>query len=70
MAAEPIESRTVEVREHLDKHLAEGKVFRKATPGGWREDLTSEQVDVVERITAPLLDEFYPEWKSERSISH
>jgi hypothetical protein len=38
----------------------EGKVFRKATPGGWQEDLTPEQVKTIERITAPLLEEFYP----------
>lgn len=37
-----------------------GKFHRKATPGGWREDLTPEWVEIVERITAPLLDEFYP----------
>ena len=37
-----------------------GKFHRKATPGGWKEDLTPEQVEVVERITAPLLKEFYP----------
>jgi hypothetical protein len=36
-----------------------GRFFRKATPGGWREDLTSEQVETVERIAAPLLEEFY-----------
>jgi hypothetical protein len=38
-----------------------GKFKRKATPGGWREDLTPEQVDLVEQITAPLLKAFYPE---------
>ena len=38
-----------------------GKFKRKATPGGWREDLTPEQVEIVERVTAPLLREFYPE---------
>jgi hypothetical protein len=38
----------------------EGKFYRKATPGGWREDLTEEQVEMVEYITAPLLREFYP----------
>jgi hypothetical protein len=38
----------------------EGKFYRKATPGGWREDLTPKQVEIVERVTAPLLDEFYP----------
>jgi len=39
----------------------EGKFYRKASPGGWREDLTPTQVRIVERITAPLLKEFYPE---------
>jgi hypothetical protein len=38
----------------------EGKFHRKATPGGWREDLTPEQIETVERITAPVLREFYP----------
>ncbi len=38
----------------------EGKFYRKATPGGWREDLSPEQVEIVESITAPLLKEFYP----------
>lgn len=37
----------------------EGKFFRKASPGGWREDLTSDQAKTVERITAPILAEFY-----------
>lgn len=36
-----------------------GKFFRKAMPGGWREDLTSEQARIVEKITAPILEEFY-----------
>jgi hypothetical protein len=36
-----------------------GKFYRKASPGGWREDLTADQVRVIERITAPLLKEFY-----------
>ena len=38
----------------------EGKFYRKATPGGWRGDLTPEQAKIVESITAPLLEEFYP----------
>jgi hypothetical protein len=42
----------------------EGKPRRKATPGGWREDLTPEQVEVVERVTAPLIERFYPGSKS------
>lgn len=38
-----------------------GKVYRKAKPGGWREDLTPGQAGIVERVTAPLLEELYPE---------
>ena len=37
-----------------------GKFYRKATPGGWKEDLTPEQAATVERVTASLLEEFYP----------
>jgi hypothetical protein len=37
----------------------EGKFHRKATPGGWKEDLTLEQAAIVEEATAPLLKEFY-----------
>jgi hypothetical protein len=36
-----------------------GKFYRKANPGSWGEDLTYEQVQIVERITAPLIEEFY-----------
>jgi hypothetical protein len=36
-----------------------GKIRRKASPGGWREDLTPEQVQIVERETAQILDRFY-----------
>lgn len=39
----------------------EGKARRKAAPGSWGEDLSEEQVKEVERITSPLLKEFYPE---------
>jgi hypothetical protein len=38
----------------------EGKFYRKATPGGWEEDLTPEQVGIVAEVTRPLLEEFYP----------
>jgi hypothetical protein len=38
----------------------QGKFYRKATPGGWREDLTPEQAEAVERVTSPLLKELYP----------
>ncbi|MGH3087183.1 MAG: sulfotransferase [Rubrobacteraceae bacterium] len=39
----------------------EGKFYRKASPGGWQEDLTPEQIMIVEKATAPLLEELYPE---------
>jgi len=38
----------------------EGKFYRKASPGGWKDDLTPEQAQIVERVTAPLLEELYP----------
>lgn len=47
-----------------DEQKGEGKFYRKATPQAWREDLTRHQVKTVERITAPLLDEFYPASRS------
>lgn len=37
-----------------------GKFYRKGTPGGWKEDLTPEQARMIEEITAPMLEEFYP----------
>jgi hypothetical protein len=43
-----------------EEEKGEGKFYRKASPGSWREDLTPEQVRTVERITTPLLAEFYP----------
>jgi hypothetical protein len=43
-----------------EEEKGEGKFYRKATPGGWREDLTPKQAETVERITAPLLKELYP----------
>ena len=47
--------------ENLSKEeKGEGKFYRKATPGGWREDLTAQQAKIVEEVTAPLLEEFYP----------
>jgi hypothetical protein len=42
-----------------EKKKGGGKVYRKATPGGWQEDLTPRQIKQVERITAPLLEEYY-----------
>ena len=43
-----------------EEKKGEGKFYRKATPGGWREDLTPEQAEAVERVTAPLLKELFP----------
>jgi hypothetical protein len=43
-----------------EEDKGEGKFHRKATPGGWKEDLTPEQIETVERITAPVLREYYP----------
>lgn len=38
----------------------EGKFYRKGTSGGWQQDLTEQQIEVVEKTTAPILREFYP----------
>jgi Sulfotransferase domain len=63
----PVEE--AELARSVEKHSWEnipeeekgaGKFHRKAKPGGWREDLTARQVEIVEDITAPLLNEFYP----------
>jgi hypothetical protein len=42
-----------------EEEKGEGKFYRKATPGSWREDLTPEQAAAIERVTAPLIEEFY-----------
>lgn len=39
----------------------EGKFYRKASPGSWRQDLTQRQIELVEKQTAPILEEFYPD---------
>lgn len=44
-----------------EQEKGEGKFYRKGTSGGWREDLTPKQAALVEKITAPLLAELYPE---------
>jgi hypothetical protein len=43
-----------------EEEKGEGKFYRKASPGSWREDLTPQQAEMIERITAPLFEEFYP----------
>jgi hypothetical protein len=35
------------------------KFFRKAQPEGWKDDLTSEQIRVIEDITGPILSRYY-----------
>jgi Sulfotransferase family len=42
-----------------EERKGEGKIFRKATPGGWHEDLTPEQARIVEKVTHPIIEEFY-----------
>ena len=44
-----------------DRKKGAGKFYRKGSPGGWAEDLTPEQVETVESITAPLLQRCYAE---------
>jgi len=43
-----------------EEEKGEGKFHRKAKPGGWREDLSPEQVEIVEGVAGPLLRELYP----------
>jgi hypothetical protein len=56
------------LRTSVEKHRFEaipeeergpGKFYRKATPGGWRDDLTPEQARTVEDICHPILEELY-----------
>jgi hypothetical protein len=42
-----------------ESEKGQGKFNRKAKPGGWREDLTPHQANVVEEVTAPILAAFY-----------
>jgi hypothetical protein len=66
----PIEEE--QLRRVVEKHAWENiperqkgpnKPRRKAKPGGWREDLTLEQARMVEEITTPIMNEFYPGWE-------
>jgi Sulfotransferase domain len=50
-----------------EQEKGQGKKRRKAKPGGWKEDLTARQVEIVEEITGPLLNEFYPHTATTRS---
>jgi hypothetical protein len=42
-----------------DKKKGEGKFHRKATPGGWKEDLSEEEIRIVEEGFEALINEFY-----------
>ena len=44
-----------------DREKGRGKFYRRGTSGGWKEDLTPRQVEMVEKTTASLLERFYPE---------
>ena len=60
-------TRSVEKRawENIpEKSKGKGEFFRKAAPGSWREDLTPEQVEIVENATAPMLKKFYSQDES------
>ena len=52
------------VRKHSwesipEEKKGEGKFYRKAQAGSWREDLRPEEILLVEEITAPILKRFY-----------
>ena len=56
------------VRRHSWENVPEeekgkGKFYRKATPGGWKEDLASEEIEIIEASFSPLIEEFYPSGK-------
>ena len=58
----------VVVEKHAWENIPErqkgpNKPRRKARPGGWQEDLTPEQARMVEEITTPTMNEFYPGWE-------
>jgi hypothetical protein len=44
-----------------EREKGRGRFYRRGTSGGWKEDLTPRQVEVIEKATSPLLEKFYPE---------
>ena len=63
-----VEADEVQLEAAVEKHSWENipeeqkgkdKFFRKAQAGGWRDDLSSEQIKLVEDITSPLLSKYY-----------
>lgn len=43
-----------------DTEKGSSKARRKAAPGSWSEDLSKEQIRVIEEITGSLLEKYYP----------
>jgi hypothetical protein len=42
-----------------DSEKGSGKFYRKAQPGSWKDDLSLEQIKIIEDITGPLLAKYY-----------
>jgi hypothetical protein len=42
-----------------ESEKGKSKFFRKAQPEGWREDLSPEQIKLIEDITGPILSKYY-----------
>jgi len=52
------------VKKHSWENIPEedkgkDKFFRKAQPGSWRDDLSPEQIEIIEDITGPILSKYY-----------
>lgn len=62
----PVEEETLAkaVEKHAWENIPEGQkgegtFNRKGKAGAWKEDLSTGQVEIVERVTAPMIEEFY-----------
>ena len=62
----PIDEKGLEaaVEKHAWEQVPEGnkgpgKFYRKAEPGGWKEDLSPEQVRIIEDATGEILSDYY-----------
>jgi GT2 family glycosyltransferase len=42
-----------------DSEKGSGKFYRRAQPGSWKNDLSSEQIKIIENITGPILSRYY-----------
>ena len=42
-----------------DEEKGKDKFFRKAQTGSWRDDLSPEQIEIIEDITGPILSKYY-----------